>query len=131
MVIVVVFRDQCALFNVVEAAGSAGLPLFKGLKHIGKVRSLFKERRLSYCRVMMTLLGVLLHALLVVWPYYRHFCCRIGRLSLLGFLACLRAHLLWVLFSCSVGQYEGQVQCRCVYERRRKRKNYLELRYDT
>ena len=105
--------------------------LFKALKHIGRVRSLFAERRLSYCRVMMTMLGMLLYALLVVWPYYRYFSCRIGRLSLLSFLAWLRVHLLWVLLSSSVGQYEGHVACHCVYERRRKRKNYLELRYDT
>ncbi len=105
--------------------------LFKALKHIGQVRSLFSEPRLSYCRVMMTMLGVLLYALLVAWPYYRYFCCRIGRLSLLSFLAWLRVHLLWVFFSDSVGQYAGHVQSHCVYERRRKRRNYLELRYDT
>ena len=105
--------------------------LFKALKHIGQVRSLFSEPRQSYCRVMMTMLGVLLYALLVMWPYYRYFSCRIGRLSLLSFLAWLRVHLLWVLLSSSVGEYEVHVACHCVYERRRKRKNYLELRYDT
>lgn len=105
--------------------------LFKAFTHMGQVGSLLNAPRLSYSRVMMTMLGVLLYALLVVWPYYRYFCCRIDRLSLLRFLQWLRAHLLWVLLSSSVGQYAGLVACHCVYERRQKRKNYLELRYDT
>ncbi len=103
--------------------------IFKSLKHISKVRRCFAGPRLSYVRVVMSLLGVLIYALLIAWPYYRYFSGLIGRLSLLKFMAWLRRHLVWVLLSSSVAFFEAQVGCHCLYERRRKRRNYLELCY--
>ena len=84
---------------------------------------------MSYVRAVMSLLGVLIYALMVAWPYYRYFGARIERLSLLKFMAWLRRHLVWVFLSDSVASFEAQVGCHCLYERRRKRRNYLELRY--
>lgn len=103
--------------------------IFKGLKQHGQFDRLMGGSRLSYVRVMMSLLGVLIYALVVVWPYYRYFRARIARLSLLKFMAWLRRHLVWVLLARSVCCFEAQVGSHCLYERRRKRRNYLELRY--
>lgn len=103
--------------------------IFKGVKHLGQIERVFAAPRLSYVRAVMSLLGVLIYALVVVWPYYRYFEGRIARLSLLKFMAWLRRHLVWVLLSGSVACFEAQVGCHCLYERRRKRRNYLELRY--
>lgn len=103
--------------------------IFKTLKHLWGIDRVFAASRMSYVRVMMSLLGVLIYALMLAWPYYRYFGARIDRLSLLKFMAWLRGHLVWVLLSDSVACFAGQVGCHCLYERRRKRFNYLELRY--
>lgn len=105
--------------------------IFKGLKHVLGVGRLFLVRGMSHQRLRLSLMGVLLYALLVVWPYYRLLSVQVHRwghrLSLLKLMQWLRMHLMWVLLSASVELFAEQVARHCSYERRRKRKNYIEL----
>lgn len=105
--------------------------IFKGLKAVLQVGSLFVVRGLSRQRLRIHLLGVLLYAALVVWPYYRLLGALLLRqgyqLSLMKLLQWLGHHLVWVLQISSVASVAAQVGRHCAYERRQKRKNYREL----
>lgn len=105
--------------------------IFKGLKDIAAMERFLGMAGLNRTRLEIHLLGILLYAALVIFPYYRllrkAWSGKGISLSLLKFMRWLKTNLLSLLAMPSIAEHAGVIVYQCRYEKRRTRLNYAQL----
>lgn len=106
--------------------------VFKTLKSCFRAATQLEKRRMSACRVRLTILGWLIYSALVLEPTYRYFAAQLSprgkALSLLKYGRWLRIHYVEMLLEESLASFTDRVARHCVYEVRHDRSSYNDHR---